>query len=57
MFQDRRILEFTAFGQVEELIVWDAAPQEKGQARGQFEIAQIVGFPGFTFQWIGFDPE
>ncbi len=43
LFQDCRSRELSALGQVEQAVVGNAAPQEKGQARGDFHVAQTIG--------------
>ena len=42
LFEDRRLGELPALGQVEQALVGNAAPQEKRQARGDFEVAQAI---------------
>src|SRR6185295_15703727 len=37
------LTEAAALREVEQLVVRDAAPEEKGQARGELEVAQAVG--------------
>ena len=38
----------SVFGQRQQVIVGDAAPQEERQARGQFEIAEAIRRPAFV---------
>src|SRR5262245_19399531 len=41
--QDERVFQFALFGQIQKLVVRDAAPQEEGEARGEFKIVQAIG--------------
>src|SRR5207248_3335003 len=42
LHEDLRVAQLPPLGNLEELVVWNALPQEEGQARGQFEIAQSM---------------
>jgi len=43
LFQHLRVVELAAFRQCQQLLVRDAAPQEKRQACGQFQVAEAIG--------------
>ncbi len=55
LIENGRIAELAPGREVQELIVRDAAPQEKGQARRQLEIADAICRAGPHAGWIGFD--
>ena len=52
-----RVLEFALAGQRDEFVVRSAAPEEVGQARGQFQIADAVSFAGTHAGRSAFEPE
>src|SRR5262249_51918656 len=45
-FHGLRVTELTAFGEIKQSLIWNAAPQEEGQPRSNLEIAKTVD--GFT---------
>ena len=57
LFERRRVVKFAARGRVQQFVVRNAAPEEKGEAGGQFEIADAVGGPGGSARRILFHPE
>jgi hypothetical protein len=56
-FDHARIREPPALGQRQQLVVRDAAPEEKRQARREVEVAQPVGRAGPKVRRIGLDAE
>ena len=55
--QHRGISQPAPLREVEQLIVGNAAPQEKGQTRGQLDIAHRIGLAGREARRILFDTE
>ena len=45
-FQDRGLVQLVLNRQVQQLVVGNAGPQEKRQARGQLRIADSIGLAG-----------
>ena len=57
LFEHRRLVQLPGGGQIEQFLVRDAAPQEKGQARGELQIADAIGGVGRGVARIPFDAE
>ena len=57
LFEHRGIVQLALHGQVQKLIVGDAAPQEERQARGQFQIADAIGRAGGHARRLAFEAE
>ena len=51
------IFQFSLPGEVDELVVGAVAPQKKGQARGQLQIADPIGFAGLDAGGSSFGAE
>ena len=57
--EEARFAEFAAFGQADQLLVWRAAPEEKGEPGGQFQFGELPGSArggGFSWQPVGPPP-
>ena len=57
LLEDGWIFEPALFSQIEKFIIGDAAPDEKRQTRGQFEIADSISSVGRGICRIAFDTE
>src|SRR5262249_31343455 len=52
LLQDKRTLQLSMFGLIQQLIVGDATPQKEREARGEFKIIQAVDRAGRGTDWI-----
>src|SRR4030095_14742687 len=57
LIKNRRIFQFPLSRQVQKLLIRDAAPEEKRQARCQFEIIDPINAVRRNSHWIGFRAE
>ena len=57
LFENRRVLQLALAGEIQQLIVGNAAPQEERQARSQFQIVDAIRRAGHGIGRIGLEAE
>src|SRR4030095_3528333 len=57
LFEDGRLTQPASHCEVEQFVVWNAAPQKKGQTRSEFQIADAVRPIGSSIRGIPLDPD